>query len=88
MLALAIRHTNKLIRRTVAETGTRLGRFFTPRAAAAELAEVLSYPEKEELRVLDAGAGTGILSADGQNHVGGQLRQGHISPSARPAPGR
>ena len=63
MLALALRHTNKLIRRTVAEEGIRLGRFFTPRAAAEELMEVLPIPRKEELRVLDAGAGTGILSA-------------------------
>ena len=63
MLALALRYTNKLIRRTVAEEGIRLGRFFTPRAAAEELSEVLPVPDKEELRVLDAGAGTGILSA-------------------------
>ena len=63
MLALALRHTNKLIRRTVAEEGIRLGRFFTPRAAAEELMAVLPIPFGEELRVLDAGAGTGILSA-------------------------
>ena len=63
MLALALRHTNKLIRRTVAESGTRLGRYFTPRAAAAELAYLLPPTEKEEIRLLDAGAGTGILSA-------------------------
>lgn len=62
MLALALRHTNKLIRRTVAETGERLGRFFTPPAAARELSLVLSVPPKEELRLLDAGAGTGILA--------------------------
>ena len=63
MLALALRHTNKLIRRTAKETGRRLGRFFTPRAVAAELAETLPVPEREELRILDAGAGTGILTA-------------------------
>ena len=63
MLALAIRHTNKLIRRTVAEEGIRLGRFFTPRAAAEEMAALLTVPEREELRLLDAGAGTGILTA-------------------------
>lgn len=63
MLALALRHTNKLIRRTVAESGQRLGRYFTPRAAAAELAYLLPPIEKEEVRLLDAGAGTGILSA-------------------------
>ena len=62
MLALALRHTNKLIRRTVAETGERLGRFFTPRAAATELSGLLPVPKKEEIRLLDAGAGTGILS--------------------------
>lgn len=63
MLALALRYTNKLIRRTVAEEGIRLGRFFTPRAAAEELMAVLPIPSREEIRVLDAGAGTGILSA-------------------------
>ena len=63
MLALAIRHTNKQIRRTVAEEGIRLGRFFTPRAAAAEMSALLTVPEREELRLLDAGAGTGILTA-------------------------
>lgn len=63
MLALALRHTNKLIRRTVAESGVRLGRFFTSRSAAAELALLLPAFEQEEIRILDAGAGTGILSA-------------------------
>ena len=63
MLALALRHTNKLIRRTVAESGERLGRYFTPRAAASELALLLPHIEREEVRLLDAGAGTGILSA-------------------------
>ena len=62
MLALAIRHTNKLIRRTVAEEGLRLGRFFTPAAVAKELSAVLPLPEREEVRLLDAGAGTGILA--------------------------
>ncbi len=63
MLSLAIRHTNKLIRRVVAERGVRLGRYFTPRAAAKELATLLPSFEREELHILDAGAGTGILSA-------------------------
>lgn len=62
MLALAIRHTNKLIRRTVAAEGIRLGRFFTPSAVARELAETLPLPDREEVRILDAGAGTGILA--------------------------
>ena len=63
MIALALRHTNKLIRRTVAESGVRLGRFFTGRAAALEVSELLAVPPHEELRLLDAGAGTGILTA-------------------------
>ena len=63
MLALALRYTNRLIRRTVAEEGIRLGRFFTPRAAAEELMAVLPIPSREEIHVLDVGAGTGILSA-------------------------
>lgn len=75
MLALAVRHTNKLIRRTVAAEGIRLGRFFTPAAAAAELAAGLPLPEKEEVRLLDAGAGTGILSAAA---VEALCRAGHV----------
>lgn len=63
MLALALRHTNKLIRRTAAERGVRLGRFFTPRALAEELGRLLPPPAAEVVRILDAGAGTGILSA-------------------------
>ena len=63
MLALAVRNTGKLIRKTVAEEGIRLGRYFTPKATAALLADRLPIPEREELRLLDAGAGTGILAA-------------------------
>ena len=61
MLALAKRHTNRLIR-TVARTGVRLGRYFTPIPLAEELGSMLSDLGREELRILDVGAGTGLLS--------------------------
>ncbi|MBQ2719723.1 MAG: hypothetical protein IJF73_06615 [Clostridia bacterium] len=75
MLALAIRHTNKLIRRTVAAEGIRLGRFFTTAAEAKELAAGLPLPVKEEVRLLDVGAGTGILTAAA---VEALCRDGHV----------
>ncbi len=62
MLALAKRYTNKLIR-AVAKGGVRLGRFFTPIAVASELSSLLPPSFCEEVRILDVGAGTGILSA-------------------------
>ncbi len=75
MLALAIRHTNKLIRHTVAAEGIRLGRFFTPSPVARELAAVLPLPEREEVRLLDAGAGTGILAVAA---IEALCRAGHV----------
>ncbi len=63
MLALAIRNTNKLIRRYVAEQGIRIGRTFAKREVAEAMVAPLAIPVGEELRVLDVGAGTGILSA-------------------------
>ena len=62
MLALAKRHTNRLIR-AVAKTGVRLGRYFTPLPVARELGECLPDLGREEVRILDVGAGTGLLSA-------------------------
>lgn len=75
MLALAVRNTAKLIRRTVAAEGVRLGRYFTPKATAALLADGLPIPEREELRLLDAGAGTGILTAAAIEAI---CRAGHV----------
>ncbi len=63
MLALAVRNTKKLVRRKVEEENVRLGRLFTKKAEAGFMMSLASVPEKEEIRVLDPGAGTGILSA-------------------------
>ncbi len=63
MLAMAVRNTKKLVRRYVASDKIRLGRYFTGADTAATMAASLCIPEKETVRVLDPGAGTGILSA-------------------------
>ncbi|MBP5209562.1 MAG: class I SAM-dependent methyltransferase [Clostridia bacterium] len=63
MLNMTVRQTNKLIRATVKSDNLRLGRFFTKKETARLLAGLLELPDKPAVRVLDAGAGTGILSA-------------------------
>ena len=63
MLALAVRNTKKLVRRKVEEENVRLGRLFTKREQAALMARMAELPVRAEMRVLDPGAGTGILSA-------------------------
>lgn len=63
MLALAVRNTKKLVRHYVAAESIRLGRYFTEKEIAATMAASLCIPEKEEVTLLDPGAGTGILSA-------------------------
>ncbi len=63
MLALAVRNTKKLVRRKVEEENVRLGRLFTKKAEAELMMSFASLPEKKEVRLLDPGAGTGILSA-------------------------
>lgn len=63
MLKLAVRNTKKLIREKSQTENVRIGRFFTKRSTAALMAEMIEPKKKEHVRVLDAGAGTGILSA-------------------------
>ncbi len=63
MLNMAVRNTNKLIREIAAKENLRIGRFFTKKAEAFHMASLLTLPEKDEFSLLDAGAGTGILSA-------------------------
>ena len=63
MLNLAIRSTRKLIREQAKEKNVRIGRFFTPKETAALMASFVTVPKTESLRILDPGAGTGILSA-------------------------
>ncbi len=63
MLSLAVRNTKKLVRAKVREAGVRLGRLFTKKEQAALMASLPEIAVKEDVYVLDAGAGTGILSA-------------------------
>lgn len=63
MLGLAVRNTKKLVREKVKESNIRLGRLFTKKEQAALLASYAPVYEKEEVFVLDPGAGTGILAA-------------------------
>lgn len=64
MLNLACRNTAKLIREHSATENIRLGRYFTKKETARRLASLFT-PDKTKTAytVLDAGAGTGILSA-------------------------
>ena len=63
MLNLAVRNTKKLVRERVKEENVRIGRFFTKRSTARIMADMIEPRPKTEISILDAGAGTGILSA-------------------------
>ncbi len=71
MLNMAVRNTNKLIREMSRTNNVRMGRFFTKKADAARMAALLcptvaegdAHALPSSLRLLDAGAGTGILAA-------------------------
>ncbi len=63
MLKMVVRNSKKLIRRMSASDGIRIGRFLTKIEVARGMAKSLSYVQKSAVRVLDPGAGTGILSA-------------------------
>lgn len=64
MLSLAVRNTGKLIREKSKSDNIRLGRLFTKKDTARLMADtVLLDKTKTAYTVLDAGAGTGILSA-------------------------
>lgn len=63
MLNLAVRNTKKLIRERAKEENVRIGRFFTAKETAALMASFFTVPKADSLRILDPGAGTGILSA-------------------------
>ena len=63
MLKLAVRNSKKLIRQMTQEAGIRLGRFFTKIDTARLMASAFDAPQKPRVSLLDAGAGTGILSA-------------------------
>lgn len=63
MLDLAVRNTKKLIRETSKSENIRIGRFFTKREVARSLADAFTFVSRYSVRLLDAGAGTGILAA-------------------------
>ena len=63
MLSLAVRNTKKLIREMSKSDNVRLGRFFTKPETARQMAGAFTFVSRYSVRVLDAGAGTGILSA-------------------------
>ncbi len=63
MLKLAVRNTKKIVRQMTKEAGTRLGRFFTKIDTTRQMASSLTFSPKKSISILDAGAGTGILSA-------------------------
>ena len=63
MLKMAVRNTNKLVREKVKTDNIRLGRLFTKADTARLMANFCSLTEKHTVRVLDPGAGTGILTA-------------------------
>lgn len=58
----ALRRTN-LINKLDAGNQVALGQFFTPPEVARSMALLAHLPERGALRVLDPGAGTGVLSA-------------------------
>ncbi|MBQ8290285.1 MAG: hypothetical protein IJY01_05410 [Clostridia bacterium] len=63
MLSLAVRNTQKLVRLYSKRDNVRLGRHFTKKNTARLMADMLTFPQgKTSYTVLDAGAGTGILS--------------------------
>lgn len=63
MLDLAVRNTKKLVRETSKRENIRIGRFFTKREVARSLADAFTFVSRYSVRLLDAGAGTGILAA-------------------------
>ena len=70
MLNLAVRNTGKLIREKSKAENIRLGRLFTKKDSARLMAEMIKTDnEKTAYTILDAGAGTGILSAAAIEHI-------------------
>ena len=75
MLNRAIRNTNKLVREVAAKENLRIGRFFTKKAEAHHMASLFALPAKDGLSLLDAGAGTGILSAAAVEGLGRRAKE-------------
>ena len=75
MLNMAIRNTNKLVREVAAKDNLRIGRFFTKKAEAFHMASLFALPAKDEFSLLDAGAGTGILTAAAVEGLGRRAKE-------------
>ena len=64
MLNLAVRNTGKLVREKSKSDNVRLGRLFTKKDTARLMADMIKIDRTRTVyTILDAGAGTGILSA-------------------------
>ena len=63
MLEQVIERTDKFIDTMTKTERKKIGQFFTSPATARFMASLYDVPDKAALTVLDAGAGSGILSA-------------------------
>jgi len=63
MLEYIIKQTNKFIESKSKEERKSYGQFFTSLLTARFMAELFEIPHKNSLKILDPGAGSGILSA-------------------------
>lgn len=63
MLEYIIRHTKAYLEERSKSDRKLIGQFFTPLATAKYMAQLFSVPPKKVIRILDPGAGSGILSA-------------------------
>lgn len=62
MLNKIIEDTNNFIRKMKKNDRKTYGQFFTSKATAEFMAKLFSLPKKQNISILDPGAGTGILS--------------------------
>lgn len=62
MLDRVIEQTNEYIEKMPKQLRKQYGQFFTSKETAIYMAKMFDVPEKEEIYILDPGAGTGILT--------------------------
>ncbi|SES84741.1 Eco57I restriction-modification methylase domain-containing protein [[Clostridium] polysaccharolyticum] len=62
MLERIIEQTNEYIEKRPKHLRKQFGQFFTSKETAMYMAKMFAIPEKEEIYILDPGAGTGILA--------------------------
>ena len=63
MLDYVVKTTEKYLNTKDKAERKKIGQFFTSADTAVFMADLLNIPQQETLRILDPGAGTGILSA-------------------------